>query len=89
MDKFVSVTEAKAQLSGLIDHVLEGNQVVITRHGKPTVRLIIEQQPPLLPGLLRDMFPEACLSEIDLDSKDPEIERQWALWRENLADLDL
>ena len=75
MDKFISVTEAKAQLSRLIDHVLEGNEVVITRHGKPTVRLILEQRPTLRPGVLREMFPEAYLSEIDLDAKDPEIER--------------
>jgi prevent-host-death family protein len=34
-----SVVEAKNQLSNLIDRALEGEEVVITRHGQPMVRL--------------------------------------------------
>jgi prevent-host-death family protein len=34
-----SVAEAKNQLSQLIDRALEGEQVVITRHGRPVVEL--------------------------------------------------
>ena len=34
-----SVVEAKNQLSELIDRALKGEDVVITRHGKPVVEL--------------------------------------------------
>lgn len=34
-----SVAEAKSQLSDLIDRALEGEAVVITRHGHPVVEL--------------------------------------------------
>jgi prevent-host-death family protein len=34
-----SVTEAKNQLSRLIDRALKGEDVVITRHGQPVVEL--------------------------------------------------
>jgi prevent-host-death family protein len=35
-----SVAEAKNQLSTLIDRALEGESVVITRHGSPVVKLV-------------------------------------------------
>jgi prevent-host-death family protein len=34
-----SIGQAKAQLSKLIDNALNGEQVTITRHGKPVVEL--------------------------------------------------
>jgi prevent-host-death family protein len=34
-----SVAEAKTHLSGLIDRALQGEEVVITRHGRPVVAL--------------------------------------------------
>ena len=34
-----SVADAKNGLSGLIDSAMSGNEVVITRHGKPVVEL--------------------------------------------------
>lgn len=34
-----SIVEAKNNLSALIDRALAGEEVVITRHGKPVVRL--------------------------------------------------
>jgi prevent-host-death family protein len=34
-----SVAEAKNQLSSLIDRALEGEDIVITRHGRPVVTL--------------------------------------------------
>ncbi|MFT4241841.1 MAG: type II toxin-antitoxin system prevent-host-death family antitoxin [Acidovorax sp.] len=39
----VSVAEAKAHLSALLDAVLEGEEVVITRRGQPVARLQAEQ----------------------------------------------
>jgi len=36
----VSVTEAKGQLTELVRRAEEGDEVVLTRHGQPTVRLV-------------------------------------------------
>jgi len=36
----VSITEAKKSLEELIDKVLTGNRVVITKFGKPVVELV-------------------------------------------------
>jgi prevent-host-death family protein len=41
--KQVQFSIAKAQLSDLIDDVERGETVVITRHGKPVVRLMREE----------------------------------------------
>lgn len=41
----VSVTYAKAHLSGLLNEVESGQDVVITRHGQDIARLISEHQP--------------------------------------------
>ncbi len=42
MDKVatVSIYEAKTRLSHLVDRALRGDQVVITRHGRPVARLV-------------------------------------------------
>jgi prevent-host-death family protein len=34
-----SLSEAKARLSELVDQATQGHEVIITRHGKPVVRL--------------------------------------------------
>jgi prevent-host-death family protein len=36
----VSVTDAKAQLTELVRRAEAGHEVVLTRHGQPTVRLV-------------------------------------------------
>ena len=43
-----SVADAKAHLSALIDRALKGEEVVITRHGRPvvTLRPVEAPQPP-------------------------------------------
>lgn len=41
-----SVAEAKNQLSELIDRALNGEAVVITRHGRPVVELRPIPEPP-------------------------------------------
>lgn len=46
----VSVKEAKAKLSRLLDAVADGEEVVIHRHGKPVARLVpagVTKQSPL------------------------------------------
>ncbi|MBV9570113.1 MAG: type II toxin-antitoxin system prevent-host-death family antitoxin [Alphaproteobacteria bacterium] len=41
----VSLANAKAQLSKLIDRVETGEEVVITRHGRPVARVTAVEQP--------------------------------------------
>ena len=36
----VSLVQAKAQLSRLVDQALRGDDVLITRHGRPVARLV-------------------------------------------------
>ena len=41
----VSLAEAKAQLSKLVDRVESGEEIVITRHGRPVARVTAVEQP--------------------------------------------
>ncbi|MEI7783196.1 MAG: type II toxin-antitoxin system prevent-host-death family antitoxin [Betaproteobacteria bacterium] len=43
----VTIAQAKNQLSSLIHAVESGEEVVLTRHGKPVARLVAEQAVPL------------------------------------------
>lgn len=36
----VGIVEAKAQLSQLVERVAQGEEVLVTRHGKPVARLV-------------------------------------------------
>ena len=40
----VGAFEAKTHLSSLLDRVAEGEEVVITKHGKPVARLVSAAQ---------------------------------------------
>ncbi len=44
-----SVADAKNGLPKLIDRALNGEEVIITRHGKPVVELRPTAQPPVRP----------------------------------------
>lgn len=46
----VNITEAKAQFSRLLDRVSAGEEVVITRSGKPVARLVPCEHPKRKPG---------------------------------------
>lgn len=56
--KPVGIYEARASLSRLIERALAGEEVVITRRGKPAVRLVpvAEALPPRKPGALKGLF---------------------------------
>lgn len=51
----VSIYEAKTRLSHLVDRALRGDEVVITRHGRPVARLVPAKtaRPPRKLGMLR------------------------------------
>jgi len=68
-----SVVEAKNTLPKLIDRALQGEEVVITRHGKPVAELRAVQQRPAPPrGTLewlrsrRDARPGVGLTSVEI-----------------------
>lgn len=50
-----NITEAKAQLSALIERVLAGEEIIIGKAGKPVAKLVRFERPraPRKPGALR------------------------------------
>lgn len=67
----VSVAEAKAHLSELLNQVEAGEEVVITRRGLSVARLLPEKKvfkPLPLPSLaeFRASMPESTVSSVDL-----------------------
>jgi len=53
--QITNITEAKAQLSALIEKVVHGEEVIIGKAGKPVARLVPFERPsrPRKPGALR------------------------------------
>ena len=51
----VSVYQARAELSRLIERALAGEEIIVTRRGRPTVRLVPVEpdQPRRKPGALK------------------------------------
>jgi prevent-host-death family protein len=79
-----SVATTKNNLSSLIDKALAGEEVVITRHGKPTVAMSVVPSEELKPKLsrakmaeslerlrlLRESLPPARLSYLEMKKLD-------------------
>lgn len=62
MNKPVSIAEAKAHLSELVTRAAAGEEVIISRNGKPLAKLVpLPQQKPRVPGIARhwQLPPEA------------------------------
>jgi prevent-host-death family protein len=73
MSDVVTISEAKTQLSSLIERVKEGEEIVIRRGSRPVAKIVPYQQPPKrrIPGDLRGQI---WMSD-DFDEPDEEIER--------------
>jgi prevent-host-death family protein len=69
----VSVTEAKTQLSSLIERVTEGEEIVIRRGPKPVAKLV-GYVPARKPRVLGDLEGQIWMSD-DFDEPDEELER--------------
>lgn len=72
----VSVHEAKTHLSRLIERVLAGEEIVVSRNNQPVIRLIREAPPkkkPLL-GAFKGQF------EVDDGAFAPLTEEELAIW---------
>ncbi len=73
----VTVTEAKTQLSSLIERVTEGEEIVIRRGQRPVAKIVAytEKRKPRKPGGLRGQI---WMSD-DFNEPDEEIERLFGM----------
>jgi prevent-host-death family protein len=54
MTKSVNIAEAKAQLSALVDRAAAGEEIVLSRAGRPVARLMpLAERLPRQPGVCR------------------------------------
>jgi antitoxin (DNA-binding transcriptional repressor) of toxin-antitoxin stability system len=54
MNKPINITQAKARLSELVTRASAGEEVIISRRGKPIAKLAqLPQQQPRVPGIAR------------------------------------
>ncbi|WP_216317782.1 type II toxin-antitoxin system Phd/YefM family antitoxin [Deinococcus aestuarii] len=83
MTKLVKVQDAKANLSQLIREAEAGETVIVTRHGKPTVRLaVVEPEPETGPVRM------AIEAFRNVPKGDIEFERDRTPWGEMDLDFD-
>ena len=80
----VSLYEAKTHLSELGDRASRGEEIVVTKHGKPTFRIVpvVEKIPRPGPGAFLDRFSSAQraeLEQVDWFAPDEELERDFGL----------
>jgi prevent-host-death family protein len=73
----VTVTEAKSQLSQLIERAANGEEVVIRRGKTPIVKLVRYAEPPT-PRRLGALRGQIWMSD-DFDEPDEEIERMFGM----------
>ncbi len=64
----VNIHEAKTNLSKLLDRMLRGEEIVITRAGKPLARLLpVEERLPRVPGLAQGKVTDAFFESLPED----------------------
>lgn len=64
----VNIHRAKAQLSELLERAARGEEVVITKRGRPVVRLVaVEANTPRRPGLARGRLTAAFFEPLPQD----------------------
>jgi prevent-host-death family protein len=74
----VTVTEAKTQLSRLLERVGAGEEIVIRRGQKPVAKIVGYQDPPPARRQMGDLKGKIWMSE-DFDEPDEEIERLFGM----------
>lgn len=52
MTRMVTITDAKAHLLSLIDAVVDGDKILITRHGRTVARIVPAHGPRAMRGAL-------------------------------------
>jgi prevent-host-death family protein len=73
MPKIVTATAAKANFLRLLDEAVAGEEIEITRHGRPVARLM----PPAGPRSLEGMFQGLARTAVD-EEKLIDTEEMWA-----------
>lgn len=71
----VSVTEAKGQLTELVRRAEAGDEVILTRHGQPAVRLVPIRRKRLNPAERRKLLEEISASGAAKASPSPSAAR--------------
>jgi prevent-host-death family protein len=77
MSETVTVSEAKTQLSSLIERVSGGEEIVIRRGQKPVAKIVRYDEAPI-PRKMGDLRGRIWMSD-DFDEPDEEIERLFGL----------
>lgn len=80
----MSLTDAKAQFSALVEDAVRGDDVVITKHGKPYVKIVKYEKPKVIFGLLEGKLPE--WENVDFDDNS-HMDEAWAIWRKKIERL--
>lgn len=73
MARTVTATTAKAKILRLLDEVAAGEEIEITRHGRPVARLV----PPTGPRSMEGMFQGLARTAVD-EEKLIDTEEMWA-----------
>ncbi len=84
MERFETVTEAKARFSELVEDAIRGEEVTLTKHGKPVAKIVPFTKPKVIFGLLEGKFPE--WDDVDFDDNSY-MDEAWADWRKKLETL--
>jgi prevent-host-death family protein len=73
MARIVTATAAKANILRLLDEVAAGEEIEITRHGRPVARLVPASGPHSMEGMFRGLARTAVDEEKLIDT-----EEMWA-----------
>lgn len=74
MTTTVSLYEAKTHLSELGERAAHGEEIVVTKHGKPRFRLVEVRAQTQRPGPGRNLMGISSIAD-DFDAPDEELER--------------
>ena len=71
-----SIAEAKAQLSAIVEMVERGESITITKRGRPVVKMVPANAPPVKPKMdldelraIRATLPRMKISSVDIIRK--------------------
>ncbi|MBD5656016.1 MAG: type II toxin-antitoxin system Phd/YefM family antitoxin [Candidatus Eremiobacteraeota bacterium] len=73
--KTVGMFEAKTQFSALVEAVLSGETILVTKNGKPVAQIVpVTDQPPREFGFDRELFASGAIAIADdFDDLPPEL----------------
>jgi prevent-host-death family protein len=80
----MSVTEAKAVLSLLVEDAIRGEETIITKYGKPVAKIVPIEKPKIIFGLLEGKL--EGWDDVDFDDNS-HMDEAWGNWRKKLERL--